>query len=44
MQKRFKKSDDAAVAEKEKNEKKEKKEKESDDEIVEKVQVTDEMF
>ena len=41
MQKRFKKSDDAAVAKKEKNEKKEK---ESDDEIVEKVQVTDEMF
>ena len=41
MQKRFKKSDDAVKAV---VPKKEKKEKESDDEIVEKVQVTDEMF
>ena len=41
MQKRFKKSDDAVKAVVPKNEKKEK---ESDDEIIEKVQVTDDMF
>ena len=41
MHKRFKKSDDAVKA---LVPKMEKKEKESDDEIVEKVQVTDEMF